>query len=235
MDQQASMQQTEDRCDNYAMLSRLFRSELDRELVADLIESPSVESTGNALFDSGYTRLRSYLDAVDDLDRAKSALAIDYCLAFLGYGVDPEKADEAGRNAAYPYESIYRTGTKSLGGDHCAEVSDVFRSCMFAPTRDRLIAEDHIACELEFMQFMANSELVALRDGEMAAVRGTQKRELEFLESHPLVWMESFRQAVEQFAETDFYIGLLEMTQGWLELDAEYLRDQLAGGEEEGR
>jgi len=229
MDQQALMQQTEDRCDNYAMLSRLFRSELDRELIADLVESPAAEPTGNTLFDSGYARLRSYLDAVDDLDRAKSALAIDYCLAFLGYGVDPEKADEAGRNAAYPYESIYRTGAKSLGGDHCAEVSDVFRSCMFMPTRDRLIAEDHIACELEFMQFMANSELVALRDGELAAVRGTQKKELEFLEGHMLAWTESFRQAVEQFAETDFYIGLLEMTQGRLELDTEYLREACAG------
>lgn len=231
MDQQALMQQTEDRCDNYAMLSRLFRSELDRELVGDLIDSPAVESTGNALFDSGYARLRSYLDAVDDLDRAKSALAIDYCLAFLGYGVDPEKADEAGRNAAYPYESIYRTGAKSLGGDHCAEVSDVFRSCMFSPTRDRLIAEDHIACELEFMQYMANSELVALRDGEHLVVRGTQEKELEFLENHLLSWVESFRNAVEQFAETDFYLGLLEMTQGWLELDAEYLRTQCANEE----
>ncbi len=232
MDQQALMQQTEDRCDNYAMLSRLYRSELDRGLIADLIDSPAVEPTGNALFDAGYARLRAYLDAIDDLDRAKSALAIDYCLAFLGYGVDPEKADEAGRNAAYPYESIYRTGTKSLGGDHCAEVSDVFRSCMFSPMRDRLIAEDHIACELEFMQFMANSELIAMHEGEQAAVIGTQKRELEFLESHPLAWIESFRQAVGQFAETDFYAGLLEMTQGWLELDAEYLREVCASEED---
>ena len=108
-------------------------------------ESPVAEPTGNELFDSGYARVRAYLDAIDDLDRFKSALAIDYCLAFLGYGVDPDKADEAGSNAAYPYESIYRTGSKSLGGDHCAEVSDAFRAYMFAPTRDRLIADDHIA------------------------------------------------------------------------------------------
>ncbi len=127
MDQRELEVQTEDKCDNYAMLSRLFRSEVDKELLADLIESPVAEPTGNELFDSGYARVRAYLDAIDDLDRFKSALAIDYCLAFLGYGVDPDKADEAGSNAAYPYESIYRTGSKSLGGDHCAEVSDAFR------------------------------------------------------------------------------------------------------------
>ena len=64
-------------------------------------------------------------------------------------------------------------------------------------------------------------------------MRGTQERELEFLENHLLSWVESFRNAVEQFAETDFYLGLLEMTQGWLELDAEYLRTQCANEEED--
>lgn len=228
MDQRELEVQTEDRCDNYAMLSRLFRSEVDKELLADLIESPVAEPTGNELFDSGYARVRAYLDAIDDLDRFKSALAIDYCLAFLGYGVDPDKADEAGSNAAYPYESIYRTGSKSLGGDHCAEVSDAFRACMFAPTRDRLIADDHIACELEFMQYLANSELTALRAGELAAAAGTRKKELEFLEGHLLAWIGSFGEAVAKFAETDFYTGLLAMTRGWLELDAEYLREVCA-------
>ena len=159
---------------------------------------------------------------------ADAAALADYCLAFLGYGVDPDKADEAGRNAAYPYESIYRTGSKSLGGDHCAEVSDAFRACMFAPTRDRLIADDHIACELEFMQYLANSELTALRAGELAAAAGTRKKELEFLEGHLLAWIGSFGEAVAKFAETDFYTGLLAMTQGWLELDAEYLREVCA-------
>lgn len=235
MDQQAREAQTEDRCDNYAMLSRLFRSEIDKDLLADLVDSPVAEPTGNELFDTGYGHVRAYLDAIEDFDRAKSALAIDYCLAFLGYGVNPDKADEAGSNAAYPYESVYRTGSKSLGGDHCAEVTDVFRSCMFAPTKDRLIADDHMACELEFMQYMANSELVALRAGEMEAVTGTQRRELEFLESHLLAWIGSFRETVAKFAETDFYTGLLAMTQGWLELDAEYLREVCATEGEEAR
>lgn len=233
MDQQALELQTEDRCDNYAMLSRLFRCEIDKDLLADLIDSPVAESTGNELFDSGYARIRAHLDAIEDLDRAKSVLAIDYCLAFLGYGVDPEKADEAGTNAAYPYESIYRSGSKALGGDHCAEVSDAFRSCMFSPMRDKIIAEDHIACELEFVQFLANSELIAMREGESVAVAGTQRKELEFLESHLLAWIGAFRQTVDKFAETDFYQGLLEMTQGWLEMDAAYLREQAGGQGEE--
>lgn len=218
-------QQTEDRCDNYAMLARLFRSELDKELLANLIDSPVPEPTGNAKFDSGYARMRAFLDEIDDIDRGKSTLAIDYCLAFLGYGAEPDKADEAGSKAAYPYESFYVTGNKALGGDHCAEVSDLFRASMFAPMRERLIAEDHIACELEFMQFMATSELNAVNDGQPQVVAATQKRELEFLQDHLLSWLPSFSSAVEKFAETDFYLGLLDMTQGWLELDAQYLQN----------
>lgn len=233
MDQQKLELLIEDRCDNYAMLSRLFQREVDKDLLADLIDSPVAEATGNELFDSGYSRVRSFLDAVVDLDRGKSTLAIDYCLAFLGYGVDPEKADGTGRNAAYPYESIYRSDSKSLGGEHSAAVSDLFRSCMFMPTKDRMIAEDHIACELEFMQFLANSELVAAREGETKVVVGTQQKELAFLEEHLLIWIASFREAVEGFAETEFYLGLLEMTQGWLELDAQQLRELLvAEGED---
>ena len=212
------------RARSYGMLARLFREEVDLPTLRELQKMRFPQATGNAAADEGYHQLYDYLKRA--WDDSVTELAIDYVSTFIGHGVN-------GYSAAYPYESIYRTGAKSLGGDHCAEVSDVFRSCMFSPTRDRLIAEDHIACELEFMQYMANSELVALRDGERSVVRGTQERELEFLENHLLSWVESFRNAVEQFAETDFYLGLLEMTQGWLELDAEYLRTQCANEEED--
>lgn len=216
--------QVEDRCENYAMLSRLFRSEVDKDLLADLVDSPVVEKTGNELFDRGYARMRSYLDGIDDADKKKSELAIDYCLSFLGYGANPDFADERGSKAAYPYESFFRTGSKSLGGEHCAEVSAVFRSCAFMPFRERIIAEDHIACELEFMQYLASSELASLRKGDVSAADDARSKALSFLEDHLLQWVDDFGEAVGAFSETEFYLGLAEMTRGWLVLDAAYLR-----------
>lgn len=227
-----AMIQAEDRCENYAMLSRLYRAEVDADLLVDLIESPVAEATGNDRFDAGYARMRAYLDGVDDRARAKSELAIDYCLAFLGYGVDPARADEAGQNAAYPYESFYRTGSKTLGGQSCAAVSATFRACMFMPSRERLIAEDHMACELEFMQFLAASELASLREGNVSAAAQARVQARAFLEEHLLAWAQPFRVAAASFAETDFYQGLLDMTQGWLEMDAAYLHEACAGGED---
>ena len=124
MDQQeaAWCREAHDRYDNYAMLARLFQREVDAELLADLKESFAAEPTGDSRFDEGCALLRRYLDGVEDVARGKSALAIDYCLTFLGYGTDPDAADEAGLRAAYPYESIYRSGERrsaATGAPRC--------------------------------------------------------------------------------------------------------------------
>ncbi|MBR5260500.1 MAG: hypothetical protein IKV48_08570, partial [Eggerthellaceae bacterium] len=79
-------EELEDRYENYAIISRLFREEIDKELLSDLCESPAVEPVGQADFDEGYGRIRTYLDGVEDVAKKKSELAIDYVNTFLGYG-----------------------------------------------------------------------------------------------------------------------------------------------------
>lgn len=222
----------EDRFDNYAALSRLFRLEVDDDLLADLIDSPVVERAGAELFDRGYAEMRAYLDSIDDREKARSDLAIDYCLIFLGYGVAPDKVDETKPNAAYPYESFYRTGSKTLGGDNCADVSKTYRESMFVPQRDRIISEDHIACELEYLQFLAHAELEAIRSNDEKAANEARSKSLAFLRDHVLTWIGPFRNVAEEFAETRFYRGLLEMTQGWVELDAAQLEKALDCGKD---
>ena len=212
----------EDCIENYGMLSRLFRLEVDADLLNDLVDSPCVDKTGNIEFDEGYRKMRSFLDSISDIACAKSDLAIDYSLVFLGYGVDPDSAGAAGARAAYPYESFFRTGSKALGGEHCSEVSSEYRSHAFMPTKTRIIAEDHIACELEFLQYLASLELEAVREGDDEAA-------LEFLQSHLLSWIDDFRKEVEKHADTSFYLGLCEMTKGWLEIDEKALQDSLSG------
>ena len=102
---------------------------------------------------------------MDDVARGRSALAIDYCLTFLGYGTDPDAADEAGLHAAYPYESVYRSEEKALGGDRCAQVSQAYRAGEFAPDTERIVAQDHLACELSFMRHLAGREMAAWDEG----------------------------------------------------------------------
>ena len=183
MDQRetAWRREAHDRYDNYAMLARLFQREVDAELLADLKESFAAEPTGDHRFDEGCALLRQHLDGVDDVARGRSALAIDYCLTFLGYGTDPDAADEAGLRAAYPYESIYRSGGKTLGGDRCAQVSQAYRAGEFAPDTERIIAQDHLACELSFMRHLVGREMAAWdrKDAEGARALRAQQAEAE--------------------------------------------------------
>lgn len=225
----------DDRFENYAMLSRLFRSELDASLLKVLVESPVIEPMENAHFNEGYQLIRGFLDGVDDVDRNRSVLAIDYCLAFLGYGSNPERDDEStGMLAAYPYESVYVSGSKTLAGGASASVAAEYRCSGFMPTRERIVADDHIACELEYLQHLVGKELSALEAKEEATVLDLRKRELEFIESHPLAWIGAFESAVMSFAETDFYPGLVRMTRGWLEMEVQELGGAAkAGGDDE--
>lgn len=221
--------QLEDCIENYGMLSRLFRLEADKGLLQDMINSPCVDETGNTMFDNGYGKMRSFLNSITDVARAKSDLAIDYSLVFLGYGVDPDSAGAARARAAYPYESFFRTGSKALGGEHCSEVSSVYRAHAFMPTKTRIIAEDHIACELEFLQYLASLERDAVQGGDEVSAAKARRDSLDFLRSHLLSWIGDFRNEVEKHADTSFYVGLCEMTQGWLEIDEEALQESLDG------
>ena len=74
MDRGELIELTQDRCENYGMLSRLFRVEIDRALLEDLVDSPAAEPIGNRDFDEGYARLRAQLDAIEDALAEKDSL-----------------------------------------------------------------------------------------------------------------------------------------------------------------
>lgn len=85
------------RCTFYAFLARIFRTEADQQLWSTqrhLIPRKS----GDPRSDAGYAALTRWKTAPgsDPL----TELAVDYARVFLGAGV-------AGKDAAYPYESVY--------------------------------------------------------------------------------------------------------------------------------
>ena len=218
-------EELEDRCENYAILSRLFREEVDAALLADLRDSPAVGSVGHPDFDEGYARIRSYLDGVSDIAKKKSELAIDYCGVFLGYGIDPgDKSQEERMNAAYPYESVYASGRKTLTSGLAEGVSLLYRSHGFRPNKPRILADDHMACELEFLQYLVARERESVREGDGERSASLRAEQLRFIEEHPLAWVEKLEEAIAQRAEVDFYPALALMAKGWLRMDAAYLK-----------
>lgn len=220
----ALFEELEDRYENYAILSRLFREEIDKELLGDLYESPVVEPVGWQDFDEGYARLRVYLSAIEDVSKKKSELAIDYVNIFLGYGMDPNASDDESKlRAAYPYESVYTTGKKTLTSGLAEGVTLNYRAYGFKPSKPRILADDHMACELEYLQYLVGCEIAYLRDGEYEEVPTLREEELKFITEHPAVWIDRFADAIEERAEVDFYPALAQMAKGWLAMDEAYL------------
>jgi TorA maturation chaperone TorD len=175
-------------------------------------------ATGNDLVDAGYRQLYTYLrGAWEDSIRE---LAVDYVKCFIGHGVN-------GYSAAYPYESVYTSERRLMMQEARAEVLQVMRDNELK--RDRWNeGEDHIALELEFMQRMALRTEEDLRAGDEDAAAEKLETQRAFVNDHLLNWLPMLVGDMQQFAQTDFYKGLGNLTLGFAQQDAETLDELLA-------
>lgn len=212
----------EQRAATYGLLSRLFRVEVEQELLDELHGMRFPASTGNADVDEGYLRLAKYLS--NTWENSLTDLAVDYTRVFIGHGVDAY-------SAAYPFESVYTSEKRLLMQDARDEVLAIYRSAGLDKKNSWKEGEDHVALELEFEQVLANRTADALRKGdeeEAAALLTTQKN---FLEGHLLSWVPMMTADMKRFAKTDLYQGLAYLTDGFLNIDKAFLDDVLTEDE----
>ena len=174
--EQASMDELikliEQRAATYGLLSRLFRVEIDQELLDELHGMRFPASTGNADVDEGYLRLAKYLS--NTWENSLTDLAVDYTRVFIGHGVDAY-------SAAYPFESVYTSEQRLLMQDARDEVLAIYRSAGLDKKNSWKEGEDHVALELEFEQVLANRTAEALRKGG----RGGSRRAADHAEKLP--------------------------------------------------
>lgn len=206
------------RARTYGMLARLFRVEVDKETLDEMRGMRFPTATGSDLVDAGYRQLYTYLrGAWEDSIRE---LAVDYVKCFIGHGVN-------GYSAAYPYESVYTSERRLMMQEARAEVLQVMRDNELK--RDRWNeGEDHIALELEFMQRMALRTEEDLRAGDEDAAAEKLETQRAFVNDHLLNWLPMLVGDMQQFAQTDFYKGLGNLTLGFAQQDAETLDELLA-------
>jgi TorA maturation chaperone TorD len=212
----------EDRYDNYASLSRLFRAEVDQVLLEQLWADDTSIRSGDEELDSAQSRLRAYL--AGSREKMRSELAIDYCLVFIGYGSDPSSEGDTQPLCAYPYESAYANAISASRGDTAFVIGHLYRTSGFVSTADRTYAEDHVARELEYLQFLTGQEILALQEEDEEEVQNLLLKQRDFLESHLLKWVPLFVEQIEAKSETDFYPALGRMTLAFLKLDLEHIK-----------
>lgn len=206
----------DERAATYGFLARLYREEVDAELLEQLMATDYPVSSGNASMDAGYYALAKYLSNawVDPLTK----LSIDYTKTFLGSGIDTY-------SAAYPFESVYTSEKRLLMQDARDEVLAIYRSCGLDKSESWNVGEDHLAVELEFMQVLAVRAARALRAGEQEKAFSLLNTQRNFMGDHVASWVPVFVNDVRRFSDTLFYQGLADLTQGFLEEDAALLDD----------
>ena len=152
----------------YALLSRLYRAEVDGELL-DALKALALPQAEGALAE-GYALLKNYLDSCGE--NALEELAVDYANLFLAAG----SADGA---AAIPCESVYTSPKRIFMQDAWEDVSRRYAGKGLG--RDGALNdlhEDHLALELEFMTWLVE--------------HGSPEEQADFLNTHLLDWVPAF-------------------------------------------
>ena len=208
----------EQRAATYGLLSRLYRVELDQEMLDQLRGMRFPAATGNSDVDEGYLRIARFLS--NTWENSITDLSVDYVRVFIGHGVDAF-------SAAYPFESVYTSEKRLLMQDARDEVLAIYRANGLDKKDTWKEGEDHLALELEFEQTLANRTVEALRRGdeeEAAALLTTQQN---FLSDHLISWVPMMTADMKRFAKTDLYHGLAYLTDGFLDTDRAFLEDIL--------
>lgn len=203
----------------YGLLSRLYRKEIDAELLEELHGLRFRVLHGNSEIDEGYRLIATYLSGM--WENTETELAADYMRVFFGHGYD-------GHSAAYPFESIYVSEKRLLMQSARDEVLALYRAAGLDKDPDWKEGEDHIALELEYMQVMSERTCKALTDSSEDEAVALVKSQANFLEDHLLSWVPMMTAEMQRFAKTDFYRGLSHLTNGFLEVDGELLDELLS-------
>ena len=214
----------EQRAATYGLLARLYRVEIDEELLGELRGMRFPAKTGNGDVDEGYRLFASYMS--NAWENTLTELAVDYARVFIGHGVDAF-------SAAYPFESVYTSEKRLLMQDARDEVLAIYRSMGLDKQESWKEGEDHIALELEFMRVMAERTGEALQKGDEEAAASLLMTQKNFLHDHLVAWTPMLTADMKRFAQTDLYLGLAYLTDGFLVTDKAFLDDILAGEEDE--
>ena len=202
----------------YGLLARLYRVEADEGLLKELKGMRFPAKTGNALMDEGYRSIGKFLGGMTATSELE--LRRDYVRAFIGEGTD-------GKAAAYPFESVYTSENRLRMQDARDEVLALYRSEGLNRNADWHDDEDHVALELEFMQFLCGKLARAVEAEDLAGAESVLATQEGFLSGHLCNWVPLMTADMRHFAKTGFYQGLAALTEGYLQTEEELLGELL--------
>jgi len=204
------------RCSMYTFLARIYRSEVDAELLSQMRGMDLSAPVDDPEIREGYQRLESYLERCDA--STLTDLAVDYARVFLGAGLREKEG-------AHPYESVYTSPERLVMQEARDKVLELYREEGLGRSETVVEPEDHLSLELEFMNHLCRQTRHALGAGDGPGVLKYLHKQQEFLREHLLSWVPAFADDVQRFACEDFYPAVAKITTGYLRLEQELIAD----------
>ena len=182
----------------YAYLSRAFATEPDEAFLAVVSDAHTQEECSllddergeGALLQRGIAAL-----AAED-SGALEQLRGEYTKLLIGPGKLP----------APPWESVFVSGEPLLFQKSTLAVREAYRAAGFQAAGYPHEADDHLAIELAFMEALASRMGEAYAEADGARVGELARIQLDFLQNHLLVWVESCADQLRAYGKvSSFY------------------------------
>lgn len=200
----------EQRAATYALLARLYRTEIDEELLRAMHDDLYPVSTGYKSADEGNRLVATYLSNLHP--GSLEELQVDYARCFIGSGTDAA-------TAAYLFESVYTSPKRLLMQDARDEVLALYRAAGLERQSNWNEGEDHLSLELEFEAHLCRQCARALREGQDEEAVALAQAQRNFFDDHLVSWAPLMLVDLRRFAKTEFYEGLALLTEGFLEAE----------------
>lgn len=193
----------------YATFARLFGCEPDQALIDALQGDLFAQAWAVVLDAAGPAAARARGDLAALAQAAGDVSREEFTRLFIGPGelVSP------------PWESVHRTGSRSLFQEATLEVRKAYAAHGFRVHDVGRVADDHVSTELSFMSALCLEAMtVAERAGAVLADQAA------FLQDHLLRWVGKFACALAGDPRSGAYALAARALDGFLTADAEALR-----------
>ena len=182
----------------YEFLASMYKLELTDEQIGTLTKQDL--PTDAEYVGAGYATVKEYLRHRDSGTRQE--LAVDYARVFLCAGMYEQLM-------APPYESVYTSEEHLLMQDARDSAVAFYLGEELGLPADNTTPEDHLSFEFQFM-----AKLIERAGAEQRA----------FFDEHLANWVPRLCADVRAYAQTAFYRGVADITEGFLQLE-----DQMIG------
>jgi TorA maturation chaperone TorD len=216
-----------DRAAVYSALAELYGSPLKEKWVGwfisprfiDLMKSFAFsDNQDNTLFNEGLEELKQ---AVESQSAAKLSLALqaEYSHLFI----------LGARESIHPYASVYLSQWKRVQGDAWLAARRFLREAGYAVKEDKKIFEDHLSVECEFLAALCKAAVKATKKKTADKLVEILKLQESFLREHMLTWVPKYCEDIVRVSKHPFYSACAKITEGFLRLDAEILKQIIEG------